>query len=256
MISSDLEKLYEAVVKDPDADAPRLAYAVACEAHGDADRAEFIRLQIEAAALKRAGRHDDALRGFQRISILEHRSGKHWAGPIRQSVKSVGFFRGFVEWVDMDASNFLEHAEELFAMAPIRRLKLTGLIPVLEAVCSSPHLARLVSLNLEYQQIGDDGVKMIARSPHVQKLVYLGLLETGVTEAGVEALAASENLRSLRVVAGLPKQFREDSWSDQGQTMNVLPPPAAPSIEQKYGRKAWLHELEESAWRDISADEY
>lgn len=255
-MSSNLEALFEAVLKNPDADAPRLAYAAACEAQGDSERAEFIRLQIDAAAAKRAGRVAEALQNVDRLMDLRDRFGDLWAGPIRDRVKYVQFFRGFVEKVGIDAKQFLDHADELYAMAPIRRLTLSGVSHVLEALVSSPSLSRIVWLNLEDQKIGDRGIELIAASPHVRRLAHLGLSSTGITTAGVEALAASPNLPSLRDVIGLPKAFCEDESWDQGKTIGVTPPPGASSIEQKYGYKRWLHPLEETKWRGIDEAEF
>jgi uncharacterized protein (TIGR02996 family) len=43
----DRDALLRAVVANPDDDAPRLVYADWLDEHGDPDRAEFIRIQIE-----------------------------------------------------------------------------------------------------------------------------------------------------------------------------------------------------------------
>jgi uncharacterized protein (TIGR02996 family) len=255
-MTADLDALYEAVLKDPDSDVPRLTYADACEVYGDSDRAEFIRLQIAETAARRARQDEAVSRSFQRRVALQERFGQRWAGPIRDRAKHIQFFRGFVEKLAMDAQQFLEHAEELYAMAPIRRLTLTGVPPVIEPLSNSQHLARIVWLNLEDQKIGNRGVESIAMSPYMNKLGYLGLDGTDITAVAVEALAASSKLSALRFVSGLPKAFQEDNWWDQGQTINVLPPPEAARIEQRYGRKLWLHPLDESSWRGIDEDEF
>jgi uncharacterized protein (TIGR02996 family) len=46
---SDLDALYRAILDRPDDDTPRLVYADALDDLGDADRAAFVRLQVEAA---------------------------------------------------------------------------------------------------------------------------------------------------------------------------------------------------------------
>ena len=48
---SDADGLLQDILANPDDDAPRLVYADWLEEHGEADRAEFIRAQIEAARL-------------------------------------------------------------------------------------------------------------------------------------------------------------------------------------------------------------
>ena len=46
---SDADALLAAVLADPDADLPRLVYADWLEERGEAERAEFIRVQVELA---------------------------------------------------------------------------------------------------------------------------------------------------------------------------------------------------------------
>jgi uncharacterized protein (TIGR02996 family) len=70
------EELYREVVRNPDDDAPRLAYADAV-APRDPARAEFIRLQIERF-------HDEAARGVHlgrpsaREAALRAKHGSRW----------------------------------------------------------------------------------------------------------------------------------------------------------------------------------
>jgi uncharacterized protein (TIGR02996 family) len=248
---SDLDDSLAAVLAEPNADAPRLVYASACEAHGDSERAEFVRLQVQSIAARRKGDEQGELQGFQRELALRKRFGDQWAGPVRDSVKSFQFFRGFVEWIAVDAAYFLTHADELYAIAPIRMVALRDAVPVLKDLGCSPHLARLVWLSLENQQIEDHGVELLAESPYLRNIAYLGLAGTGMSAAGVETLAASPHLPALRRVTGLPKEFEEEEWWDQGKTIDVISPCEAPTIERKYGPKAWLHPMTLSGWRGI-----
>jgi uncharacterized protein (TIGR02996 family) len=48
---SDGDALFQAILRHPDEDTPRLAYADWCDENGQPERAEFIRLQIETALL-------------------------------------------------------------------------------------------------------------------------------------------------------------------------------------------------------------
>jgi uncharacterized protein (TIGR02996 family) len=50
---SDNDVLLRAILDDPDDDAPRLVYADWLEEHGEAERAEFIRVQVERAEAPR-----------------------------------------------------------------------------------------------------------------------------------------------------------------------------------------------------------
>lgn len=70
---TDLDALYRAICAQPDEDTPRLAYADALEESGDADRAEFIRIQVER---ERCG---DALYGADVTSRLLNLHAAAWS---------------------------------------------------------------------------------------------------------------------------------------------------------------------------------
>jgi uncharacterized protein (TIGR02996 family) len=256
----DLDTLHEAVVKEPAADAPRLAFADACEGD-DPERAEFIRLQIGEAAALRERRFEDVRRNFHRLFFLKRKRSDRWIGAIAAHAKFVVFYRGFVEWIQVDAREFLDHADRLFALAPVRRVKLTGSADLITEIAASPHLSRIVDLSVDGMQIGDRGVELIAASPYVHDVVILNLLGTGITPAAVEILAASPNLPALRQVVGMPAGFDEttssdpmNAWSDDGGHLTVYRAPEAARIEAKYGYKRWLHPIEETGGRGIDKE--
>src|SRR5438477_12296826 len=70
-----------AILADPDADAPRLAYADWLEEDGDADRAEFIRVQCALASMPENERAFHPLRPREAELLREH--GETWLRPIR-----------------------------------------------------------------------------------------------------------------------------------------------------------------------------
>jgi uncharacterized protein (TIGR02996 family) len=73
---SDGRALLAGVIADPEDDAVRLVYADWLEDSGDSDRAEFIRLQVQAE------RDLEALSGWQRVDEERRR---FWAEPDRRS---------------------------------------------------------------------------------------------------------------------------------------------------------------------------
>jgi uncharacterized protein (TIGR02996 family) len=91
----ELQRLMQRVLADPEADAPRFAYADACQAIAP-DRAEFIRIEIAYREYLRANRTDSFPR-TQRAVSLRRRHGAAWAGDIVGRVSWYEFFRGFVE---------------------------------------------------------------------------------------------------------------------------------------------------------------
>src|SRR5262245_37939918 len=139
---SDQDALLAAIRQAPEDDAPRLIYADWLDEHGDPDRAEFIRLQIEIDPFRRPnsdldrwrravidGHIDDPVPadfppGLHRYAGLarreEHVLGQHrwtWLGPLNAvdedygSHLTVTYCRGFAEEVALTASAFLESGD-------------------------------------------------------------------------------------------------------------------------------------------------
>lgn len=249
----NLDVLYRRVLEAPDAEAPRLLFADAVEQMDQVDRARFIRWQIEEAHQRRKPRSQWHVPAAKATALLEtHRD--EWAGPIRSKVDWFDFYRGFVEEIKIDARVFLESADDLFRLAPIRKLWITGLKPVCGEFFLSPHLEQVASLIIEHQHIGDTGMKMIADSPHLRKLVFLGLVGNDVTIAGVESLAASTGLPALKGVelAGNPAEVVCEIVSYDALDPECLFAEGsveADRIDAKYGRKTWLHTVEDHGFR-------
>jgi hypothetical protein len=73
--------------------------------------------------------------------------------------------------------------------------------PVLEALCASPHVAKLESLTVfDGGQLGDEAARLLAKAPTLPSLRELTLMSSAVTPAGEAALRASKTLKSLRTI--------------------------------------------------------
>src|SRR5262249_60681022 len=156
------------VVADPDADAPRLAYADWLAETGQSPRAEFIRVQSARAALAEGERELHPLRKRERSLLAGHYG--EWVRPICELVLSddstlrgwrrwlpgrrkrarfhAEFRRGFVEVLHLDPTAFLRHAAELVNMTPLRKLGLDvrdtpDITGTFTAVIDCPHLSGL-----------------------------------------------------------------------------------------------------------------
>jgi uncharacterized protein (TIGR02996 family) len=179
----------QAIIEDPEDDAPRLVYADWLEEHGD-PRAEFIRVQCELASL---GEDDDrrpALIGREQELLAKH--DKAWLGKLKFLVKEHEYRRGFVEWVSLPGREFLTRAEKLFGLAPIRALRLThlgmGKFPA-DQLAATAQLARLDALELA-GVAGDERIATILRSPHLKGITRLQLDEVRCGDRTLEALWA------------------------------------------------------------------
>lgn len=243
MTMDERDALFRAILADPDSDSLRERYAQASERHGDSERARFIRLQLDAAVCLRHNEpHWNAAVEARELAAKDGH-WTLWAGPLAGKVESYEFYRGFVEKVRIDAREFLHRADDLFESAPLRRLSLTNVLPVMAELFESPHLSRIVSLTLEYQHIGDRGAELIAASPYLGKLAWLALGGNGIMRDGLTALMKTDAFPALRYVdlAGNPvyDDVGPEYEDDQGH-MVMLVDDLWP-IEKQLGRKPWLH---------------
>jgi len=288
----DNAALIARVLAEPDADAPRLEYARWHRTQPTApsrDVADFVEGQVRLAAALRRDPHARPAEvlapyahAFARPNVpawWRHPSGgiTGLSGALAEStaillreglVVDRAFFRGFVEHVAMRASRFLELADELFALAPIRHLTLTyckGLdhtdTGLLDALLASPHLDRIRSLQLpgrvtnnphtRLNVLTDDDLARIAASPRVGTLGYLAFCDQAeLTVRGFDALAASRALLALRIVRhDLYRYFRVAG--DYGDHQRELAESGlarfALELLARHPQVAWLHPLETEA---------
>src|SRR5262249_3701076 len=113
------------ILARPDDDAPRLIYADWLEDNGDPQRAQFIRLQIELANLPMKDPQRKTLEERERTLLDRHGSAWRAATAIPAKFTLAEFTRGFVEAVAApSAEAFVRSAEQLFAAAPIRVVRI------------------------------------------------------------------------------------------------------------------------------------
>jgi uncharacterized protein (TIGR02996 family) len=245
------EQLVQAVIADPDADAPRQAFAAWGVQHGDL-QAELTRIQLAEAHERRVGTTTDANRLFADAQALIEQHGAVWAREVLAIASHPRFFRGFVEAVVLDVPTFLNRATELYSIAPIRSVVFVDAGPHIDALAASPHLARLVSMEFynrsQSAPLGDAGLRALVQSPHLGKLTLLQLAWNEITRDAVEALAASKMAPSLRDVAlgnnpvgKVVEQYAEDPFSFEIVRNSISLPPLGRELEAKYGPLPWLH---------------
>ncbi|MBM3981010.1 MAG: TIGR02996 domain-containing protein [Planctomycetes bacterium] len=196
-------ELMRAVLADPGADAPRLAYATWLKSNGDPDRAEFIRVQCARAAKDRFDPARERLEKKEQALLKKHDA--RWRGELPEWARtSARFQRGFVGTVGIDLDTFVKRAAELMALAPVQGLALSSSgasAGGVRALAKCPQTARLTSLSISYNDVGDAGAKALAASPLFASLTHLGLYSCGITDAGVKALATSPHLTGVTELA-------------------------------------------------------
>jgi uncharacterized protein (TIGR02996 family) len=224
----------QGIIESPDDDAPRLVYADWLDEHGQPERAEFIRAQIDLAGRPPRDPRRPPLEKRQRALLRKH--GARWfLAPPPTTPWQLGanptLARGFPDSYGCGARALLQGGAELFARWPLTRLwlgiddapELVGALarapflsrlrqlnlycPLagpgpLAPLFASRHLASLVRLvgerNARGEGWGDVGVRLLARSPHLAGLRELYLSHAGLTGAGLRALARSQYRRAMR----------------------------------------------------------
>src|SRR4051812_38900686 len=181
------ETLRRAVVENPNDDAPRRAYAtwmLAQDNEHAKDIGEYIEAQLQVAAAYQANPRADV----SAIYRVYGGRGDFRKWPAKNSydldlllseglIGAPKFYRGFVERISVRAYRFLEIADELFSLAPIRHLSLIGIPQVIDALAVSPHLARMRSLvlseNGDQDELTDDVLARLLASPHLGNVTHL-----------------------------------------------------------------------------------
>lgn len=249
--SQSLNDAHRRVFDDPDADAPRLAYATLVEQIGP-DQPELIRLQVA-----RFARDLEAGRWWSQPSPREQellrRHGADWAQLIEPYARTVhaepryDFNRGFVEFLRTDAGVLVALGEALLRLGPIRHLALEADGTPLAAVLAQPCLRYLRSLELDAWALGDAGAADLARCPHLDGLSRLGLRHNGIGERGIEALAAAPWVRRLRMIdlranPTPSTTIAIDHWLSDGEGGGDFAPTSfGQRLEAEHGPLAWLH---------------
>src|SRR5262245_13301502 len=114
-----------AIRDNPTADAPRLVYADWLEDHGQAERAEFIRVQCRLAGLPEWDARRPEL-SFRERALLD-RHARAWMAELPQleNVTWGRFERGFVAVARVaNWSALFTHADAIHAAAPIDAIEL------------------------------------------------------------------------------------------------------------------------------------
>lgn len=233
------QALLQAVVTEPEEEGPRLIYADWLEEQTtpeDADRAEFIRAQVELA---------HAAEETERTRHLLRREQELWAAhkgewllhlPAHLRKREPRFHRGFLEELSLPPSTWAKHTARLFGQNPLFRFRFSGTvsrgevgelvvlpdlarfrelslagcevftpITTLKILFGTPFLSGLVRLSMNGCGISTREAAVLAESPVLGRLVEIDLGQNRIGPGGAQALAASPvgSLRRLSL-AGNP----------------------------------------------------
>ncbi|MDY3556733.1 TIGR02996 domain-containing protein [Gemmata sp. JC717] len=201
---SDRTAFIDAILNNPNDDTARLVFADWLEEHGEPERAEFIRVQIEPA------KASDAVR--ERNDPGARTSGAHgaamgggWRKAIGISETEGEYVRGFLTGVEVHSTDVLRLTGYALAFEPIefvlqlraRHLDGTAVShSEVETLAASPHLRAVKTLTAgnKYNQernFGPDRFALLMKSPYLINLRLVAVIETGLGSAAVAAIVES-----------------------------------------------------------------
>ena len=190
--------------ENPDEDTPRLVFADWLQEHGEEERAEFIRLQIEIAGLP-DGKKKQTRQAREKKLLAKHK--EKWASYLtgygyEYRDDPFEFRRGFVERAEMDESTFAQIGDELFALTPLREVAFPEAEEFAD-LAKCKFLLRLNALDLTGARLTTeyfDTAKLL-RSKYLANLTTLlacGHDDNGHLDAGgMKALAETTHLTRL-----------------------------------------------------------
>ncbi len=197
---TDRDALIAAIIEHPEEDTPRLMFADWLKENNEADRGEFVRLQVLAS---QAEPHSLQARQYEESSqnLLVTNIG-YWTQHLVDRVVSWRFARGFAEHLSVNAATFSREAAKIFAVEPVRSLHITRFAfttaPVpLDAIFALPQMSRIRSLDLRQMVQHADYFESLDRAPHFQQLTHLGLRNTPVPVNWLRALVTGTAFPAL-----------------------------------------------------------
>lgn len=225
--------LFARILEEPNDDAPRLIYSDILEEEGEFPRAEFIRLQIQAARLPKEAPETREI--SERIFALQLEHSVQWIDELPKipGIHWEIFERGFISTARIDKPESLfAHADAIMRAAPISRLRLHRFYPQemqqladlpllnqiieldlengcragnvgISALMESGRLTSLETLKIPNNNIGPSALTSIARSPHSGQLKWLDVSNNDVYDDGMLALLNMGRFTKLeRLMAG------------------------------------------------------
>ncbi len=196
------ESLYRAILAEPEDDGLRLIYADWLEENGRAERAEFIRVQMELARIGNAGPRWKVLRADEKKLWSIHRESWLTGLPAHLRKRDIRFHKGFLEELAGPPKIWAGCWEELFARHPIYRIRVTGAVGRAEAgeLAVIPQMGKVRVLVLAGGRLVEPSknLAVLFGSPFLSGLRRLDLSGGGLTWRESALLAGSPALLGLR----------------------------------------------------------
>jgi uncharacterized protein (TIGR02996 family) len=255
------------IIRQPDDDELRLRFAGDWERQGfDRERALLVRLQIKLGTMPGGVDHPEWFRLSSDAHDLIRNKCQEWVPEWygEHGIQNPEFHRGFIDFVTVDARTLRTESlrRKLLDSAPIRHLNIVDLAGddelgmILDSLARDGEAWRILSLNLDGQNLTDRGVLMLPNSS-LSNIKWLSLAYNHVGRAGVEALAEASygRLKMLGYVnlQGNPFDPVEEIYEDQGIVVaRRTPVPPKPSTKWLERRVAFGRVIESNRFEEAS----
>ncbi len=256
--------LLEAVLAARDDDRPRLVYADWLSEQGD-PRGEFIAVQCARARMEADAPGQQALKEREYTLLSSHE--EQWRTALGEDVVSVTFRRGFVEEATLFAQSFVERAEAMFALEPLRTVRVTD--PGEEGaaqLAASPMVKRLEGLRLGNSSggaergIGVEGLSVLLGSRNLGGLTWLSFEEQFLDDLGAIAIARAgptsmPALRSLRIVGDSVSAIGVEALCSTRWFRRLREVSLKSNALREVGAEALAFAPGAGAWEELNLDE-
>jgi len=229
--------LMAAIIANPEEDTPRLVFADWLDEYGDEHdraRAEFIRLQIEAARLPKSDKKRKKLEDAARKLANAHH--ETWLSPLRAFVHQLSddpnlfdrrsylelFERGLMKELIVESAKFLRAKyQKVFpdALAAVGLENLSFYTPARRVgeLPASPAF-RWVA-RVECPAVGDAALEAFGTSPHLAHISGFTFGEVGISDAGLKAFArttGTARLREFGITTASPRRYTKPKFTAAG----------------------------------------
>jgi uncharacterized protein (TIGR02996 family) len=193
---SERSAFISAILDTWDDDAPRLVFADWLQEHGESERAEFIRAQIEAADLPEANRQNS--KPARRAEALESAHGAGWRKALGLRQHNGTFVRGFLSGVDFFTSQKPSQFRRALTVEPAAlTLQLKAwhendtdvTTEEVDAIAASRVLRAVRRIERDRAGFGVEWFTRLMRAPHLVNLRVLKIRQVGLGVEGARAIA-------------------------------------------------------------------
>lgn len=259
------DELHAAVCADPDAEAPRIAFADFMAPYR-AERAELVRLQLARFATDRAAKAVSCVPGPREV-VLVHAHGMEWARYLQTFLVpgddlplGCRFERGFIAHARVAIENVMGLGDRLARMAPIQHLDVTpGAASGPPArIVGAKILGQLDSISLAGLGLTNDDAPALADCEALSRATWIDLSNNRLGLDGIEVLARSRvfaNKIRVRLDGNISDPVERPYFDPDGSVADRAALVEPREIEDAVGRKVpWLH----YPWghRDLVPDRY